>query len=450
MKPTFSMLAGVSALLIAASHVHAAVPAEEAARLKSELTPLGGERAGNADGSIPAWTGGITETLPGDYMGDIPRSIFTDEKPLYQVTAQNLSEYKDVLSEGVQAMLQKYPDSFRLDVYPTHRTMAAPQSVYDNTLANATRCKLVEGGYSVQGCAGGIPFPIPQEGAEVMWNFLMRVEPPSLEYTFKNIVGNADGSHTLATRNDIAFQYPQYYEGATPENWSGEYAMFRFNTLEPPFKAGESLVIRDSIDRDQPRQAWQYLLGQRRVRRAPTVSYDTPDFVASGANYFDEVGGFFGAMDRFTWTLKGKKELLVPYNTNNFAGASLEDALSTRHLNPDHVRWEKHRVWVVEADVSEGKRHAVPKRTFYIDEDSWIVLLVDGYDAEGTLWRTTMTTPFVVPKIPALNMKTATIFNLQANTMSVMQALNDENFRVVETKPETYFTGDAVAAEAVR
>jgi hypothetical protein len=209
-------------------------------------------------------------------------------------------------------------------------------------------------------------------------------------------------------------------------------------------------VIRDSIDRDQPRQAWQYLLGQRRVRRAPTVSYDTPDFVASGANYFDEVGGFFGAMDRFTWTLKGKKELLVPYNTNNFAGASLEDALSTRHLNPDHVRWEKHRVWVVEANVSEGKRHAVPKRTFYIDEDSWIVLLVDGYDAEGTLWRTTMTTPFVVPKIPALNMKTATIFNLQANTMSVMQALNDENFRVVETKPETYFTGDAVAAEAVR
>jgi hypothetical protein len=450
MKPTFSMLASISALLIAASHVHAAVPAEEAARLKSELTPLGGERAGNADGSIPAWTGGITEMLPGDYMGDIPKSIFTDEKPLYQVTAQNLSEYKDVLSEGVQAMLQKYPDSFRLDVYPTHRTMAAPQSVYDNTLANATRCQLVEGGYSVQGCAGGIPFPIPKEGAEVMWNFLMRVEPPSLEYTFKNIVGNADGSHTLATRNDIAFQYPQYYEDATPENWSGEYAMFRFNTLEPPFKAGESLVIRDSIDRDQPRQAWQYLLGQRRVRRAPTVSYDTPDFVASGANYFDEVGGFFGAMDRFTWTLKGKKELLVPYNTNNFAGASLEDALSTRHLNPDHVRWEKHRVWVVEANVSEGKRHAVPKRTFYIDEDSWIVLLVDGYDAEGTLWRTTMTTPFVVPKIPALNMKTATIFNLQANTMSVMQALNDENFRVVETKPETYFTGDAVAAEAVR
>ncbi len=450
MKSTSSILAGVAALLIAAPHLQAAVSADEAARLKSDLTPLGGEKAGNADGSIPAWTGGITEMLSGDYLGDIPKSIFADEKPLYQVTAQNQSQYQDLLSEGVQAMLQKYPDSFRLDVYPTHRTMAAPQSVYDNTLANATRCKLIEGGYSVEGCAGGIPFPVPQEGVEVMWNFLMRVEAPSIEYTFKNIVGNADGSHTLATRNDIAFQYPQYYKDATPEGWSGEYSMFRFNTLEPPFKAGESLVVRDSIDRDQPRQAWQYLLGQRRVRRAPTVSYDTPDFVASGANYFDEVQGFFGSVDRFTWTLKGKQELLVPYNTNNFVGASLDDALSNYHLNPDQVRWEKHRVWVVEANVAEGKRHAVPKRTFYIDEDSWLVLLADGYDAEGKLWRTSVVTPFVVPKIPALMMKTATVFNLQANTMSVIQALNEENFRVVETKPETFFTGDAVAAEAVR
>ncbi|MET4163510.1 hypothetical protein ABIE61_003374 [Marinobacterium sp. MBR-111] len=450
MKSTSKILAGVTALLISAPHVYAAVTAEEAARLGAELTPLGGEKSGNADGSIPAWTGGITEMLPGDYLGDIPKSIFADEKPIYQVTSQNMSQYQELLSDGVQAMLQKYPDSFRLEVYPTHRTMAAPQSVYDNTLANATRCKLIEGGYSVEGCAGGIPFPIPQEGVEVMWNFLMRVEAPSIEYTFKNIVGNADGSHTLATRNDISFQYPQYYKDATPQNWSGEYSMFRFNTLEPPFKAGESLVVRDSIDRDQPRQAWQYLLGQRRVRRAPTVSYDTPDFVASGANYFDEVQGFFGSVDRFNWTLKGKQELLVPYNTNNFVGAALDDALSTYHLNPDHVRWEKHRVWVVEANVADGKRHAVPKRTYYVDEDSWLVLLVDGYDAEDKLWRTSMVTPFVVPKIPTLMMKTATVFNLQANTMSLIQAVNEENFRIVETKPETFFTGDAVAAEAVR
>lgn len=278
----------------------------------------------------------------------------------------------------------------------------------------------------------------------------MRLEAPSIEYRFKNIVGNADGSHTLATRNEIAFQYPQYYKDATPQSWSGEYAMFRFNTLAPPFKAGESLVIRDSIDPKQPRQAWQYLVGQRRVRRAPTVSYDTPDFVASGANYFDEVQGFFGALDRFEWKLVGKREMLIPYNDNALIGADLDDAIAEYHLNPDHVRWERHRVWEVEAHVASGKRHAVPLRRYYLDEDTWLIALVDGYDAEGKLWRTTQVTPFVLPALPGTLMKTATVFNLQAKTMSVIQALNGEDFKIVPRKPETYFTGDAVAAESVR
>lgn len=442
--------AALATVLMGAQGTHAAVGADEAAKLKSTLTPLGAEKAGNTDGSIPTWEGGVTKPLPGKKMGDIPTEIFTGEKPKFQVTAKNMAEHAALLSDGTKALLQKYPESFRLNVYPTHRTAAAPQRVYDNVAKNATRCETRDGGYSISGCIGGTPFPIPKDGVEVMWNFLMRVEAPSIEYRFKNIVGNADGSHTLATRNEIAFQYPQYYEDATPENWSGEYAMFRFNTLEPPFKAGESLVIRDGIDQKNARQAWQYLVGQRRVRRAPTVSYDTPDFVASGANYFDEVQGFFGALDRFEWKLIGKQEMLIPYNNNGLIGAKLDDAIAKNHLNPDHVRWEKHRVWVVEAKVAGGKRHAVPKRRYYLDEDTWLIALVDGYDAEDKLWRTTQVTPFVVPSIPATLIKTATVFNLQAGTMSVIQALNDEDFKVVPRKPETYFTGDAVAAEASR
>ncbi|ENO79334.1 hypothetical protein B447_13314 [Thauera sp. 27] len=440
----------LGAVLLSVGAAQAAVTTEEAAKLQTTLTPLGGERAGNEDGSIPAWTGGITKPLPGPMLGDIPTSIFADEKPLFQVNAGNMTQYSELLSDGTKALLQKYPDSFRLDVFPTHRTAAAPQRVYDNVAKNATRCSTTDGGYSLQGCIGGTPFPIPKEGVEVMWNYLLRTEAPSIEYRFKNIVGNSDGSHTLATRNEISFQYPPFYEDATPESWSGEYALLRFNTLEPPFKAGESLVIRDSIDQKNARQAWQYLVGQRRVRRAPTVAYDTPDFVASGANYFDEVQGLFGSLDRYEWKLIGKQEMLVPYNNNGFVGAPLKDALSKHHLNPDHVRWERHRMWVVEATVAPGKRHAVPKRRYYVDEDTWLVLLMDGYDAEGKLWRTTQVTPFVVPSIPATLIKTATVFNLQANTMSVIQALNDETFKVVPRRPETYFTGDAVAADASR
>lgn len=450
MKKNNIFVAIASVLALGATQVHAAVPADEAQALKTGLTPVGAERAGNADGSIPEWTGGITAKLSGNHMGDIPTELFTDEQPLFKVTKANMADYADMLSEGTKALLNKYPDTFFLNVYPTHRTGAAPQSVYDNAFANATRCETVAGGHSLKGCAGGTPFPIPKSGVEVMWNFLLRTEAPSIEYTFRNIVGNSDGSHTLATRNEIAFQYPQFYEGVTPDSWSGEYAMFRFNTLEPPFKAGESLVIRDSIDNDKSRQAWQYLLGQRRVRQAPTVSYDTPDFVASGANYFDEVQGFFGAIDRFDWKLVGKREMLIPYNNNGFIGTSVDDAYMEYHANPEAVRWERHRVWEVEATVSQGKRHAVPKRTYFLDEDTWLISLVDGYDSEGNLWRASMTTPFVVPSIPATLLKTTLVFNLQANTMSVIQALQDEYLEVVPTKPETYFTGDAVAAEAMR
>lgn len=446
-----ALWAALISAMAGAQDALAAVSAQEAAQLgNGTLTPMGAEMAGNADGSIPPWKGGMTTPQSGNMLGDIPTQLFADERPLFQVTASNMAQYAGLLSDGTKALLQKYPDSFRLDVYPSHRTAAAPQVVYDNIASNALRCSIKEGWDTIKGCIGGIPFPIPSRGVEVIWNHLLRVEADSIEYRFKNIVGSADGTHTLATRNEIAFQYPPYYKDANPQDWSGEYAMFRYITLEPPFKAGESLVARDSINGKYPRQAWQYLVGQRRVRRAPTVSYDTPDFVSSGANYFDEVQGFFGALDRYDWKLVGKKEMLIPYNTNGLLDVSVEEALDKHHLNPDHLRWERHRVWEVEATVAQGRRHTVPKRRYYIDEDAWTIALVDGYDKEGRLWRTTQAIPYVVPVIPATLLRTAVVFNLQADTMSVVQMLNDEDFRVVPAKPESYFTGTAVAAEGVR
>jgi hypothetical protein len=428
---------------------YAAVSTQEAGALGNTLTPLGGETAGNADGSIPAWTGG-TKQSPATGGNFIPADLFAADKPVLKITAANMAKYTDKLSEGTRALLQKYPDTFRVDVYPTRRTASAPDYVYKNTAVNAVSCKLTQNGQSVEGCFGGIPFPVPKSGAEVIWNFLLRVEPEAVEYGFKNVVLTSDGGLTLATRNDNAWQYPYYYQKGSIQSWSKEYFLQRFSTTAPPFKAGETLVIRDSVDPQQARQAWQYLVGQRRVRRAPTVAYDTPDFVASGANYFDEVQGFFGMPDRYDWKIVGKKETYIPYNTNGQLTAPMDKAFAPHHLNPDTLRWELHRTWVVEATLASGKRHAVPKRTFYFDEDTWLLTLLDGYDAEGKLWRTSQVLPFVVPAVPAVLIKPVAVFNLQAGTVSNVQAFNGENFRVVPLKSESYFTGDAVAAEGVR
>ncbi|SDG80553.1 Protein of unknown function [Pseudomonas flavescens] len=449
MKRQVLLLTALAAGLLA-GQTPAAVSPQQAEALKSTLTPLGAERAGNADGSIPAWTGGLTGEVAGATFGDVPADPFPGEKPLLRITAANAGQYADKLSEGTQALLQKYPDSFHLDVYPSHRSAAAPQWVYDNTQANATRCQLTENGLSVQGCYGGIPFPMPQNGNELIWNFLLRVEAESIEMGYTNVIGNADGSRTLASRGVENWQYPYYYKDGRVDAWSGQYVLLRFLTNEPPFKAGESLVTHDSINAASPRDAWQYLVGQRRVRRAPTVGYDTPDFVASGANYFDEVHGFIGHPDRYQWKLIGKKEMYIPYNLNNFHAQKSEDVYTKDVLNPEKMRWELHRVWEVEATVAPGKRHAVPKRRFYIDEDSWTISLADGYDAQGKLWRVTQALPFAVPAIPAVVVKPVVIYNLQAGTYSVVQGLNGERYSVVPRKPENFFTGNAVASDSVR
>ena len=438
-----------TAIAVSLSLTCLTVSAADASKLKNELTPLGGERAGNADGSIPAWDG-VLSKASSDKVGDVPTSVFGDEKPLYVITPQNIEQFADKLTPGSIALMKKYPETFKIKVYPTHRTAIASQAVYDNTAKNADSCKYSATGPALEGCFGGTPFPIPKTGIEVVWNYIMRNEAESIEHGFKNLVVASDGTRSLATQNLNFYQYPYYYSDSSEKEWDGRYMLQRFETLAPAFKVGESLVIHDSINADKPRAAWQYLVGQRRVRRAPTVGFDTPDFVASGANYFDEVEGLFGTPNRFDWKIIGKKEMIVPYNNNALVTASVEDAYTGHHYNPEVLRWELHRVWEVEATVTEGKRHAVPKRRYYFDEDSWIMLQMDGYDSEDNLWRTSMMPIFIIPKVPQLKTKPVLVFNLEANTSSQVQSLNGEEFYIVERKEDDFFTGEAVAAESVR
>lgn len=449
MKKVTSILASV---LVMGTTVpgYAAVSADEAAKLKNELTPLGAERAGNSEGTIPEWDGGLTKNPAGPKFGDVPAEPFPDDEPKFRITAENADKHADKLSDGTKALLEKYPEDFFLEVYPTRRSAAAPEWVYENTFSNATNCQLTHDGMSVDGCYGGIPFPIPQNGNELIWNFLLRVEAESIEHGFRNVVGNADGSRVMASRGEENWQYPYYYEDGNADDWSGQYVILRLSTDEPPHKAGESIVTHDSIDPDDPKAAWQYLVGQRRVRRAPTIGYDTPDFVASGANYFDEVHGFIGHPDRYDWKIVGKKEMYIPYNLNSFHAENPDAVFSENVLESEKMRWELHRVWELEATVAEGKRHAVPKRRFYIDEDSWTISLVDGYDAEGELWRVIQALPFTVPDIPAVVVKPVVIYDTQADTYSVVQGLNDESYRVVPRKPEGHFTGNAMASDSAR
>lgn len=437
-----------SAALLASGGASAGVTADEAARLKTDLTPFGAEKAGNKDGTIPAWDGGLTKPLV-PTTGNLPADQYPNEKPLFVIDQKNVAQYADKLNEGQKALIAKYPD-YHLAVYPSHRTFAAPQWVYDNDLKNAVNGQVTEGGMSVKGVYGGTPFPIPKSGIELYWNHALRYVSASNQYQVKNFTGNSDGSVTMTVQAIDNHQSPYYVKGGSADTWNGEYAYGRLQNTGPAFKAGEMLVIRDGVDASTPRQAWQYLVGQRRVRRAPTVGYDTPDFVASGANYFDEVFGFWGAPDRYDWKLIGKKEMFIPYNDNAFFNTPSDQALVAHHPNADKMRWELHRVWEVELTLAPGKRHVVPKKRIYFDEDSYTAIMTDGYDAEGKLWRTAYMVPMNVAEGGYDYFDTSVVFNLQAGTYSGIEVFNDGYYKNVDPRPDSYFTGDALASEGVR
>jgi len=446
------LIAALCGLLTAGQSALAAVTADEAAKLKGPLTPFGAERAGNKEGTIPAWEGGFTKVPAGYKSGQVRRDPFANEKPLFSISAKNADQHADKLSEGVKALLKKYPDTFRLDVYPTHRTAAAPQWVYDNTLKNATRAKTTQGGYAVEGAYGGIPFPIPKDGVEAMHNHRLRWQGETYYMAFMNYMGTAEGKRVLVTRGWGKYQWPYYDKNGSLETSKGVYDQWIFRQTEPPFKAGESFLVIDSVDK--PRQAWQYLLGQRRVRKAPTIGYDTPNDVNSGQEYYDEAFVFWGELDRYDWKLVGKKEIYIPYNNNKYHMKSADERLMPHHLNPDTVRWELHRVWVVEAALAPGKRHVVPKRRYYLDEDTWGAIIGEGWDAQGQLWRTTMSQPSIIWEAPRVetNYPWITYNLLTANwvTSGPDYERGEGWMKSLDRIPDTFYTPDSLAGQGIR
>jgi hypothetical protein len=453
MKRFLSNLITIVATGAASAPLLAAVPADEAAKLKSTLTPLGAEKAGNAAGTIPAWTGAPV-SMPAAKPGAPRPEPFANEKPAFSITAQNVSQYADKLTEGQQAMFKKYPN-YRIDVYPTHRTASAPQWVYDNTFKNATRARTVKNGYAVEGAYGGIPFPVPKSGTEAMWNNLLRWQGEHARELMSTYITTSDGKRVLVSDSEIWLQWPYYYKDGSAEQAKNEFFFIRLITHGPSQKAGEAVLVRDTLDPTEGRPSWQYLTGQRRVRKLPNATYDTPSFVTSGVSNFDEIYVFSGPMDRYDWKIVGKREMIIPYNNNKFVQPEkIDSVLGERYLNPDHVRWELHRVWVVEANLANGKRHVMPKRRFYLDEDTWQAVLADGWDAKGQLWKTFWYLNLVIPELPGVVGSSFGHYNLQTGDWIANDLINGKNSqpnpKYGPRLPDSHYTSDAMAGEGVR
>lgn len=387
MKIPFLPIAAVFSLATAAT---AAVSETEAARLGRDLTPLGGEVKANADGTIPAWTGGIQSPPTGYKAGDHHPDPFAADQPLYTITGANAAPHEARLTAGQLAVLKAYP-SYRLTVYPTRRSASNPPRIYEATRRNATTAQLVSGGNGIGGATVGIPFPIPQNGLEVLWNSLTRYRGVAASRRIDQAAVERGGGYQLVKFEDeFLFNYTRPDITLKELEDSNTLIYFKQAAVAPARVAGSILIAHETMDQvKEPRRAWVYNAGRRRVTRAPNVAYDNPGTNADGQRTSDQFDMFNGAPDRYEWTLVGKKEMIVPYNAYKLHSDRIKnaDVLKPLHPNPELTRYELHRVWVVEAKLKPGTSHLYSRRTFYIDEDSWQILAADQYDGRGQMWR---------------------------------------------------------------
>lgn len=380
-KTTIKVLSFSVALL--SLHVAAATP-EEASLLGATLTPVGAEKAGNASGEIPEWTGGLPQNASTVDAKGFLANPFADEKPLFTITADNADQYKDKLTAGQLAMFKRYPQSYRMSVYKTHRSANFPADWLSATKQNATTVSLIEGGNGIKDYHKGVPFPIPKTGQEVIWNHLTHYFG-TMRKSFIQVTPQVDGSFTPV---GLTVEAIPFHEMKSPPDNILFY--FKHRITSPARLAGDVLLVHETLDQvREPRMAWLYNSGQRRVRRAPQVSYDGPGFASDGLTTSDNFDMFNGALDRYDWKLEGKKEIYIPYNSYQLDSPKLKYAeiVKAGHLNPDFTRYELHRVWHVTGTLKKGDRHIYAKRDLYIDEDTWLVATSDQYDGRGALWR---------------------------------------------------------------
>lgn len=436
------------ASLIAAGGAQAKASAEEAAKLGKSLTPIGAEKGGNG-GVIPEWTGGLPKA--GDakgYRGSNPE--IEAEKPLFTITKANMAEHKDKLTASHQELFKRFPN-YKMNVYKTHRTVSFPQEIYDATIKNATTGELV-GTDSVKNVRLGFPFPIPSNGAEVIWNHKMKWKGNAVRRYNNQAIVQPDGNYQISKLiEDVDFLYGDIKRPGDPAK---PLLFYLSEILAPPRNAGQLILAHETSDQTvEVRKAWIYNPGLRRVRRAPNVAYDNPYEGTDGNQFNDQVDMFNGAMDRYNWKLVGKKEIYLPYNSYKIQSDKVkyDEIIAPNHINQDLARYELHRAWVVDSTLREGTSHSFGRRTFYVDEDSWNIAVIDCYDKRGGLWKVQEGHMGTAQNVQTAGGSPEIIYDLQSGRYFLTALANEDKPNDFSVKYNSkYFTTKALKKKTTR
>ena len=382
-----SFIATLASLAVVSTEVAAA----DASILGSGLTANGADPSASADGMIPAYTGGISKP-PADYVaGGDHVDPFAADEPLFSITAQNMGEYSNRLSAGQKALLARKEGNYRMDIYPSRRSCALPQFVYDETKKNVARARLIDGGNGVAGARIGVPFPITKNALEIYWNHNFHWHGHRYHAITSGANVYKNGEITKIIREDWRYNFYADPQGPDPKHANDQYHWMGIWKAPPRFN-GSGFSMTNTINQvKEPRNGAMFNPNTRKIMRAPAgaVTYDGPLSTADGMRQSHDMFLFSGSPDRYDWKLLGKKEIFVPYNGYKASSMKVDrdDFMTALHPNPDYLRYELHRVWVVEITQKPAFNMEQARRVFYADEDSWIFLMADIYDAENELMR---------------------------------------------------------------
>jgi hypothetical protein len=376
-------------LSFVASAAMADVPANVADRMGKDLTPMGAEQAGS-DSGVSSWGGTPIDgsSLLQGYDGGALPNPYASDKPLYTITSANAGEHGDKLTVGQKAMLDTYPDTYKLNVYQSRRSCTYPDFVYKAAKRNATVGKVVDGGNGISESIMAAPFPIPSSALEIVWNHTLRYRGERVARDFNYAAPTASGDYTLTyTRDEVVFPYSNA-QNARAEDLNNISIYFVAYTSAPARRAGNVVLVHETLNMAlEGRKAWTYSPGTRRVRRAPNIAYDNPVTNGDGLGTSDQYDGYNGAPDRYNWTVQGKMEKLSQQNNYNAVLTPYTELLQKGHASSDAMRYEMRRQWVVEGNLKGGARHIYAKRVLRMDEDSNQMTAGEMYDGRGELWR---------------------------------------------------------------
>jgi hypothetical protein len=304
---------------------------------------------------------------------------FIEDKIQFEINSSNYENYLTQLTDGQIKMFQSYPDTFVMNIYPSRRSCAVPQEVLD--LSKSGNANMIADGEGVDGIVGSIPFPNASEPLHHVWNHILRYRGVDIIGGAPYYVVNPDGSMTQGAGEAIA---KNCWNPFVKDNYcKGLQGMLMQKVTHPPRLADASLLVIESLNAlDNPRKAWVYDPGTRRVRRAPNIAYDYLGSASQGLSTADSFDGFNGAKDRYNWSNVGTELKFMPYNVYDFYNADRKEVLANFHVNQKYMRYELVKVNIVKAEVKSDKRHIYPHRVMYFDTDSHGMISEEIYDGK--------------------------------------------------------------------